>query len=83
MLPQGSISSYVADLLVHDETNRGLALLLAALEPPTFPVALGVLYCVADESYEAQVNARLPKESAINRDLKGLLRRGHTWDVDA
>ena len=47
------------------------------------PVVLGVLYCVADESFEAQVNARLPEDGAINRDLNGLLRRGHTWDVDA
>src|SRR5690606_5126240 len=32
-----------ADLLVHDETNRTMAYMLAQLEPPTFPIALGVL----------------------------------------
>jgi len=72
-----------SEFLVHDETNRGLAMLLAAMEPPDFPVALGVLYCVADRSYEAQVHAKLPKDSEINRDLNGLLRRGYTWEVDA
>jgi len=33
------------EILVHDETNRTLAQLLVGLEPPQFPVALGVLYC--------------------------------------
>ena len=33
-----------ADVLVHDETNRALATMLAAMEPPEFPMALGVLY---------------------------------------
>ena len=41
-----------ADLLVHDETNRTLAGMLAALEPPDFPVALGVLYCDPAPTYE-------------------------------
>lgn len=32
------------DILVHDEGNRALAMLLAALQPPHMPVALGILY---------------------------------------
>jgi 2-oxoglutarate ferredoxin oxidoreductase subunit beta len=46
------------DLLVHDETNRALATLLVALEPPAFPVALGVLYCNPAPSFEAEVHAQ-------------------------
>jgi len=80
-LSEGGVAE--TDLLVHDETNRGLAMLLAAMEPPAFPVALGVLYCVPDQSYEAQVHTRIPDDSAVNRDLNGLLRRGHTWEVGA
>ncbi|MGB1548425.1 MAG: 2-oxoacid:ferredoxin oxidoreductase subunit beta, partial [Alphaproteobacteria bacterium] len=30
-----------ADILVHDETNRTLAALLAAMQPPAFPIAIG------------------------------------------
>ena len=62
-LKPGSLSLEVAtvgrdgiretDILVHDETNPVLANLLAAMEPPAFPVALGVLYCDPRPSYEA------------------------------
>src|SRR5436190_8792318 len=38
------VDATAADILVHDETNRPLAQLLATLEPP-FPTAMGVLYC--------------------------------------
>ena len=31
------------DILIHDETNRALAGMLALLEPPSMPVAIGVL----------------------------------------
>ncbi len=72
-----------ADLLVHDETSRPLAGLLAAMEPPDLPVALGVLYCNPAASYEAAVHDQLKKaqKDGRNRDLNALLRRGHTWQV--
>ncbi len=76
-----------ADILVHDETNRGLAAILAAMEPPAFPVALGVLYCAPAPSYErlladrvASAEARAEKRGDKG-DLNALLRRGHTWEV--
>ena len=46
------------DVLVHEETNRALATLLVGLEPPAFPVALGVLYCHPAPSFEAEVHAQ-------------------------
>ncbi len=72
-----------ADLLVHDETSRPLAGLLAAMEPPALPVALGVLYCEPAPSYDQQVHdqMRSAQPNGRNRDLNGLLRRGHTWTV--
>ena len=72
-----------ADLLVHDETSRPLAGLLAAMEPPILPVAFGVLYCAPAPSYDQQVHAQLQaaQSNGRNRDLNGLLRRGHTWTV--
>jgi len=67
------------DVLVHDETNRPLAELLAALEPP-FPVAMGVLYCNPAASYEREVYAQqaAPKGSG---DLDALLNSERTWEV--
>ena len=73
-----------ADILVHDETNRTLATMLAAMQPPHFPVALGVIYCNPAPTYESavaaqieQVRAKVPKG-----DLNALLHSGHTWTVD-
>jgi 2-oxoglutarate ferredoxin oxidoreductase subunit beta len=73
-----------ADILVHDETNHALAMLLAGMQPPQFPVALGVLYCNPAPSYEAavhqQVRDTLEKKGKGN--LNKLLNRGHTWTID-
>jgi len=72
-----------ADILVHDETNRTLAGLLARMTPPEMPVALGVLYCDPTPSYERQVAALIDTAMAGHPppDLNDLLRRGHTWTV--
>ncbi len=72
-----------ADILVHDETNRNLALMLAAMEPPQLPVALGVIYCDPKPSYETLVTAQVAAaaDSGAKGDLKTLLESGHTWRV--
>ncbi|MGE0734620.1 MAG: 2-oxoacid:ferredoxin oxidoreductase subunit beta [Alphaproteobacteria bacterium] len=73
-----------ADILVHDEKNRMLGTLLASLEPP-FPVALGVLYCDPQPSYDERVAAQTEQAIAAMKgkpaDLNALFRRGHTWQV--
>jgi 2-oxoglutarate ferredoxin oxidoreductase subunit beta len=69
-----------ADLLVHDETNRALAQLLVALEPPAFPVALGVLYCDPAPAFEAEVAAQAATARGPD-DLTSLLTREGTWTV--
>ncbi|MBM3491119.1 MAG: 2-oxoacid:ferredoxin oxidoreductase subunit beta [Alphaproteobacteria bacterium] len=74
-----------ADILVHDETNRTLAGMLAALEPP-MPVAIGVLYCDPAPTYEAAVQRQVDEVRAKQSrapDLDALMRRGHTWTVTA
>ncbi|NIR44874.1 MAG: 2-oxoacid:ferredoxin oxidoreductase subunit beta [Gemmatimonadetes bacterium] len=68
-----------SDLLVHDEKDRALAQLLAAMEPPGLPVALGVLYCDPAPVYEDGIQARL--DAACCGDLNDTLRRGRTWRV--
>jgi 2-oxoglutarate ferredoxin oxidoreductase subunit beta len=72
-----------AGVLVHDETSRPLALMLAAMQPPAFPMALGVLYRTTEATYEEavqeQISAAVAK--APDQDLNALLRRGATWTV--
>ncbi len=73
------------DIIVHDETNRTIAGALARMEPPHFPMAIGVLYCdPADQSYEKAVlcqNRSVAEKAATKGDMNALLRRGATWDV--
>ena len=69
-----------ADLLVHDETNRPLASLLAALQPPAFPMSLGVLYCDPTTSYEREVEAQMAA-AGPKGELAELLKKGRTWQV--
>lgn len=73
----------IGDVLVHDETNRTLASLLASLEPPEFPMAIGVLYCNPASTYEDDVMAqmRAANPSGVAPDLGKLLKAGRTWAV--
>jgi 2-oxoglutarate ferredoxin oxidoreductase subunit beta len=73
------VAATAADVLVHDETNRPLAQLLAALEPP-LPTAMGVLYCNPMESYEHDVYAQRGAVPA-KTDLDALLNSERTWEV--
>jgi 2-oxoglutarate ferredoxin oxidoreductase subunit beta len=76
----GQNGSGVDDLLVHDETDRTLAKLLVDMEPPDYPVALGVIYCDPAPAYDDQVQSRL--DAACCGDLNDLLRKGRTWSVE-
>lgn len=72
------------DILVHDETNKVLAQMLADLRLPDFPVPVGVLYNVpapayVDDVYEQRIAVR---ETKGQGDLNALLRSGQTWTVD-
>ncbi len=72
-----------ADLLVHDETNRHLAIALAGLGGPNMPTAVGVLFCSPGPVYEDGV--REQQRQAVSKsglgDLQALLRSGQTWTV--
>ena len=73
-----------ADILVHDETNKVLATLLAQMEAPNFPVAIGVLFCDPAETYETAVNDQLESQKRQNQNpsVNELIRSGATWTVD-
>ena len=77
-----------SDLLIHDETDPTLAFMLAAMEPPTLPVAMGVLYAAdvpADATYDAAVSGfrdeRAARQDGGHVDLDAVMRQGHTWTV--
>jgi 2-oxoglutarate/2-oxoacid ferredoxin oxidoreductase subunit beta len=74
-----------ADVAIHDEKNRTLATMLAAMEPPHFPVAVGVIYNDPVATYESAVMAQAEQAKARVKgkpgDVNALLRRGHTWTV--
>lgn len=72
------------DIVVHDETNRVLAQMLAGIKGPEFPEAVGVIYCetdapsFTDDVYQQRVIVR---EKRAPADMNALLRTGHTWTV--
>ena len=72
------------DLLIHDETDQGLAFLLANMTHPEFPEAIGVIYRNEDrrpydELVHAQVAAAIESNGA--GDLAALLDEGDVWTV--
>jgi 2-oxoglutarate ferredoxin oxidoreductase subunit beta len=73
-----------ADVLVHDETNRTLAGMLLGMEPPEFPVALGVIYCHPAAPFERELYAQLESAGAWKSepDLAELFKQERTWTVE-
>jgi 2-oxoglutarate ferredoxin oxidoreductase subunit beta len=70
------------DVLIHDETNKVLATLLATMKGPDLPVAVGVIYheekpSYIDDSQQQLISIRIAKGS-----MTELLHSGHTWEVE-
>ncbi len=68
------------DLLVHDETNRPLAYMLAHLQNPT---PIGVFHATTRPSYEEAIanQIQLARQKFGSGDINGLFQRGETWVV--
>lgn len=73
-----------ADILVHDETNKILAMMLADMKQPEFPVALGVLYNNPAKAFDEAVHDQLKEVTAANPagSLNDMLLKGRTWTVE-
>ncbi len=76
----------VGELLIHDAQadSPALAALLAALEPPEFPVALGVFRNIERPTYDELMLSQIAA-STVQRgrgDVAKLLNSGTTWEVD-
>ena len=87
VVPLGEGGAVPADILVHDETNRVLAGMLAAMQPPALPIALGVLYDNPEPAYDIQVAEQMAAAvegdwpGPVRGNLDDLLRSGATWEV--
>ncbi len=75
-----------SDILIHDETNKMLAMMLSSMEPPHSPVALGVIYCDPTTDYDKavydQIDAAKAKSSDANlnaRDIPGRSNTTASW----
>jgi len=70
------------DILIHDEMNSTIAMMLARMPFPAFPVAVGVLYATSRPTYARTVHAQIEAEKAKTKpDLQKLLSSGNTWTV--
>ena len=70
----------VYDVTVHDQTNLALATILARMDAPDLPLALGVLYHVPADDFTAQ-RADAPGRVIDRTTLAGLISAGKTWTV--
>ncbi len=74
----------VEDLIVHDETSKELAMILAQFtEMQNFPAPVGVLYVEDRHCYEDEMVKQLEesKQKLGEGDLEKLLFAGNTWQV--
>ncbi|MEF8809576.1 MAG: 2-oxoacid:ferredoxin oxidoreductase subunit beta [Bacteroidales bacterium] len=73
------------DLLVHDATLKdpGIHLMLANMQYPNYPVAVGVIRAVKNETYERKLEnqIRQVKEQSEFGCVDDLLHSGNTWEV--
>lgn len=70
------------DVLIHDETNKVLATMLATMKGPDFPVAVGVIYREEKTSYVDDSQQQLISVRAAKGSMTDLLHSGHTWEVE-
>ncbi len=82
-LGEGGITE--KDLLVHDshEPNPGIHYRLAGMTYPEYPVALGVIRAINDQTYDGAMleqHARVQASSKI-KTVDDLLMSGSTWKV--
>jgi 2-oxoglutarate ferredoxin oxidoreductase subunit beta len=69
-------------VIVHDPKNKGIAAMLIEM-PPSFPVALGVIYEDPAPTFEsAVIEQNTAAASGKQADLQKLVSKGQTWMVE-
>lgn len=73
------------DILIHDahEEDIMLHMLLIQMQPPHFPMALGIIRAVEAPTYDdlTRQQYELSKENAKFSNVEALLHSGNTWEV--
>jgi 2-oxoglutarate ferredoxin oxidoreductase subunit beta len=69
------------EVLRHDETNSTLAQLLLAMQPPDFPVALGIVHRNPRTSFEAAFYKNHPTGLKRTASVAEAMRQTSTWWV--
>lgn len=74
-----------ADLLVHDQYSQdpGIHLMLAKMQPPYFPIALGVIRSAMFSTYDDLVEEQIKyaKANSPIKNVDDLLNSGDTWEM--
>jgi 2-oxoglutarate/2-oxoacid ferredoxin oxidoreductase subunit beta len=74
------------NILVHDahEPNPGIHYMLAGMNYPEYPVALGVIRAVESQTYDSAIVEQIAKvkEKASIKNVDDLLHSGSTWEVE-
>ena len=74
------------DILVHDPTTEdaGIHNMLASMQAPEFPVALGVIRSVKSETLEDAVwnSVEQEKQNSPYKSVDDLLNSGNTWEIE-
>ena len=72
-----------ADIMIHDETNRPLASMLAGMQAPGWPVAMGIIFRDPRPAYETAVHAQIAEvaDKSPPISINELMHKGRTWTV--
>lgn len=74
------------DILVHDqyEKDPGVHSMLASMMPPEFPVVLGVIRAVKQQTFNDAMMESIEEESATSlvKNMDDLMNSGATWDIE-
>jgi len=74
------------DVLIHDakEKDPTLHSMLARMQPPEFPAALGIIRAVSRPTFDGEVLSQLKyeKKNASFKTVDELLKSGETWKIE-
>ncbi len=74
------------DILVHDPTTKdaGIHMMLASMQAPDYPVALGVIRAVPEKPFEQIIWDTIEHEKEVSpyKNVDDLLNSGNTWEID-
>ncbi len=70
------------DILIHDVENKIMATMLAGMDAPDFPVAMGVIYCQSADAYDIVMDKAMNDATKNPANLQDLMNSGYVWSID-